>query len=315
MPSLRRLLAPLLALMIVTACGDAPAQEQRSTAQAVGASPSAQASLSSPPAVSTGDVVSGGGKAQPTPTASACPTVGVGFDCDVRRRIVAVQAYLKQRPGTVGIILRDRRTGAVWRNDHAARRVWTASTIKLAMAVDLLVREKAGKVQLSSADRANIRAMLHVSDDNAADALWRAHGRAEFAIRFPSYGVTGATFVSGFPRYWGFMKCTPADLDRLMTYVLRSLPADLRSYVVTQMRGVGANQRWGVWGAGSAARPGNKNGWSEEQGGWVINSVGFAGPGERYTLSLMNSLNGEGAYDEGVATVTKVSSLLLSGRS
>jgi hypothetical protein len=109
------------------------------------------------------------------------------------------------------------------------------------------------------------------------------------------------------------MKCTPADLDRLMTYVLRSLPAGVRSYIVTEMRAVGANQRWGVWGAGPAARPGNKNGWSQEQGGWVINSVGFAGPGERYTLTLMNSLNGRGGYDAGVATVTKVSSLLLAG--
>ncbi len=40
--------------------------------------------------------------------------------------------------------------------------------------------------------------------------------------------------------------------------------------------------------------PGNKNGWSQEQGGWVVNSVGFAGPTQRYTLAIMNGLNGQG---------------------
>lgn len=69
-----------------------------------------------------------------------------------------------------------------------------------------------------------------------------------------------------------------------------------------------------MWGAGSAEQPGNKDGWSEEEGGWVINSVGFAGPDQRYTLAIMNSLNGEGGYDEGVATDTRVAELLLAGR-
>ena len=56
--------------------------------------------------------------------------------------------------------------------------------------------------------------------------------------------------------------------------------------------------------------PGNKNGWSQEQGGWVINSVGFAGPNQRYTLAVMNALNGEGGYDDGVQTTTHLAALL-----
>lgn len=304
----------VVVLVLAAACGGESSVEPPATAQ-VSEAPSGSANPSVTATSAGMQMGSGAGRSSPSPTASACPEVAAGFDCDFQRRIVATQAYLQNRPGTVGVILRDRRTGAVWRNDKAARLVWTASTIKLAMSVDLLVRDRAGKITLTATDRANIRAMLHVSDDNAADAIWRAHGRAEFADRFPAYGVTGAQFVTGFSRYWGFMKCTPGDLDRLMTYVLDKLPADLRGYVVGEMRGVGANQRWGVWGAGAAARPGNKNGWSEEQGGWVINSVGFAGPGERYTLSLMNSLDGEGGYDAGVATITHVSALLLAGRS
>jgi Beta-lactamase enzyme family len=243
-----------------------------------------------------------------------CPLPQSGFDCDFQRRFVAAQAYVAKRPGTVGIVVRDRQTGAVWRNEHAAKLVWTASTVKLAMTVDLLLRERAGTIALADSDRALIQAMLHSSDDKAADSLWSRFGRDDYATRFPSYGLTSITFVPGFQRYWGFMKCTPDDLDRLMRYVLDKLPADLREYIVGQMRSVAANQQWGVWGAGPAARPGNKDGWSEENTGWVMNSVGFVGPAERYTLALMNDLHGKGGYDQGKATDSEVARLIFAGR-
>ncbi len=45
-----------------------------------------------------------------------------------------------------------------------------------------------------------------------------------------------------------------------------------------------------------------------------MNTVGFVGPGERYTLAVMNNLRGKGGYDAGKATVTEVSRLIFSGR-
>jgi hypothetical protein len=96
--------------------------------------------------------------------------------------------------------------------------------------------------------------------------------------------------------------------------VLGSLPADLRDYITGELRAVAANQQWGVWGAGPAAQPGNKDGWSEEDTGWVMNSIGFVGPGARYTLAVMNSLNKHGGYDDGKATDTEVARLLFAGR-
>ena len=243
-----------------------------------------------------------------------CPLPDSGFDCDFQRRLTAVQAYVRQRPGTVGIVMRDRQTGAVWRNENATKPVWTASTVKLGMTVDLLLRDRAGTISLTAADRALIRAMLHSSEDDAADVLWSRYGRDSYATRFPRYGLTSITFVPGFQRYWGYMKCTPDDLDRLVNYVLDKLPADLRDYVVGQLRAVAANQQWGVWGAGAAAGPGNKNGWSEENTGWVMNSVGFAGPAERYTLAVMNDLHGKGGYHDGLTTDTEVARLIFAGR-
>jgi hypothetical protein len=60
--------------------------------------------------------------------------------------------------------------------------------------------------------------MLAVSDDDAADALWDRYGAPR---RSPAsgdrYGMTGATFVPGFPQRWGFIKVSTRDLRRLMT--------------------------------------------------------------------------------------------------
>lgn len=249
-----------------------------------------------------------------------CPMPDSGFDCDFQRRFAAAQEYVATRPGTVGIVVRDRQSGAVWRNGHAGDLVWTASTIKLAMAVDLFTRERSGAITLSDEDRSLITSMLHNSDNDAADTLWYRYAGANhlaYNDAFAAYGMTSVQPQQGFSDfypYWGFQKCTSDDLDRLMSHVLTTLPKAEREYLVGQLRGVDANQQWGVWGAGPAARPGNKNGWSDEQGGWVMNTVGFVGPAERYTLVAMNNLGGHGGYDEGRATVTEVARLIFAER-
>ncbi|MEH3132941.1 MAG: tat pathway signal sequence [Mycolicibacterium neoaurum] len=237
--------------------------------------------------------------------------------CALRERLVAAENYLVDRPGTVGFVLRDRATGAKYRNANAATPIWTASTIKLAMVADLLSREQSGTVRLTATDREQMVAMLRNSDNAAADALWSEYGGAAnvFNANFPRYGMTGVRPQPGFGDvypYWGFQKSTADDFDALMNYVLDKLSPANSSAVVAEMQRVEGAQRWGVWGAGPAMAPGAKNGWSQEQGGWVVNSVGFAGPRQRYTLSIMNALGGEGGYDDGVETTTNLARILLS---
>lgn len=259
--------------------------------------------------------------ARPAPPNEGCLVSQSGFDCDMQRRIATVNEYLAQRPGTVGFVLRDRQTGAVYRNEYADQPVWTASTIKLAIVVDLLTRHRAGTISLDDEDRDLIQAMLHWSDNDAADTLWERYNGPQlraFNDAFPQYGLTDLrpfqTYSDNVP-YWGFQKCTPADLDRLMQHVLSNLdPADT-AYIIEELQNVAENQQWGVWAAGPDAAPGNKDGWSDEDTGWVVNSVGFAGPGQRYTLAIMNSLEGEGGYDDGVTTDSHLAEVLLSGRA
>ncbi|QLY34532.1 tat pathway signal sequence [Nocardia huaxiensis] len=263
------------------------------------------------------------------PTAGAWPvatqTCAGGFDCDMSNRITAVDNYLRTRPGVTGYVVRDRVTGGVYRNANADTMFWTASTIKLAIAEDLLNRARVGAITLDGGDRALLESMLATSNDNAADILWNKYAgidRMSFQNAFRSNGMTGlvpfppTTAVEQFKLFpdWGFQQCTPADLDRLMDDVLTRMHPDDRAYLIDRMRQVDANQHWGVWGAGAAMRPGLKNGWSAEQGGWVVNSVGFAGPGERYTLAIMTDQGDQGGYTDGAETTTKVAQLLFAGR-
>jgi hypothetical protein len=234
----------------------------------------------------------------------------------MRARIAGVVAYLRHRPGVVGVVLRDRSTGAVWENRFAHTHIYMASTSKLAMAVTLLMQNQAGVIHLTSTDYAVLHQMLHVSSDTDADTLWFKFGAPFYTGYFPHIGLASARYVSApgiKPPYWGEMLCSAADLSRLISYVLNDMPASLRGYLVQTLSHVATDQHFGVWGAGSANHPGNKDGWSVEKPGWIINSVGFAGPGQRYTLAMMNSLNGRGGYHAGTDTITEVSALLFRG--
>lgn len=263
------------------------------------------------------------------PTAGARPVLAQGclpgFDCDLSNRIAAVDNYLAYRPGITGYVVRDRVSGGIYRNANSDNMFWTASTIKLAIAEDLLNRARVGAIVLDPGDRALMESMLATSNDNAADILWNKFAgvdRMAFNNAFRANGMDGLIplqpttsleQIKLFPD-WGFQQCTPNDLDRLMDNVLTHMHPDDRAYLVDRMRRVDTNQHWGVWGAGAAMQPGLKNGWSDEQGGWVVNSVGFAGPGERYTLSIMTEQGPNGSYTDGSETTTRVAQMLFAGR-
>ncbi|MFW0796920.1 tat pathway signal sequence [Gordonia sp. CPCC 205515] len=259
----------------------------------------------------------GAGVIAPSTDAHAAPFGDDALAAALPARLAAASAYAATRPGTTGIVVTDRRTGITLVNNFADTPVWTASTIKLAIAADLLNRNRVGRIHLSAADRGAMHRMLNSSDGAATDQLWFKYAGADhlaYNNAFRGFGMTALAPQRGFTAYypyWGFQKDTPRDLGNLVTSVLR-MPAADRNYLVGEMRGVAANQRWGIMALPGSLRPGNKNGWSDEQGGSVVNTVGFAGNGERFVVSIMNSLRGQGNQADGKATVSRVARDLLA---
>ena len=230
----------------------------------------------------------------------------------MQHRISEVERYIASQPGEIGVELHDRRTGASWGNKEADTDFPAASTIKLAIITDVMRRHLTGSLSLGPSDWGLINEILYNSDDAAGDQLWFAYEDGGFQQRIRRFGMRSAYF-SGSPPYWGFMYCSPHDLDNLMDYDLDRLPARYGNYIVHRMRRVGSIEQWGVWGAGRANRPGNKDGWENQGSLWITNTVGFAGPNEKYTLAIMDNVGGAGDFHEGSTTLSEVASLLFRG--
>jgi hypothetical protein len=247
----------------------------------------------------------------PSPSPSPCPAKIAGFSCLMAQRIRQAERYAAGRPGTIGIVLHNRQTGATWRNRYAHTDFPAASTIKLAMVADVMLRADAGQISLDGYDWNLIYNILHESSDIAGDGLWFAFEDGSFLGRIERMGMRTASFTQSQP-YWGYMDCSAQDLDNLMNFVLDKMPARNRDYIVDHLRRVATIEQWGVWGAGRALKAGNKDGWEDDGGVWITNTVGFAGPHERYTLAIMDDLGG-GTFHGGSNTLTQISSLLFRG--
>jgi hypothetical protein len=277
-----------------------------------GTGPPAASGPPSTPATAPATAPSAGPAGTPPSPASPCRGAG-GFSCQLTARIHQVQRYLAGRPGQIGIVLHDRQTGATWRNAGAHTDLPAASTIKLAIVTDLLLRNGSGAIELTGQDWGLIHHALHESSDGAADRLWAAYEDGSFLGRIRRFGMHSAYFTTPGSPYWGFMYCSATDLSHLMNYVLGGIPAGARAYLTRQIQHVAPIQQWGVWGAGPENHPGNKNGWEDDGGTWITNSVGFAGPHARYTLAIMYDTKGARGFHYGATTLSQVAALLFRG--
>ncbi len=231
------------------------------------------------------------------------------------RRFAAAKRYVDQQSGQLGVVMHDRQTGATWTAGTPDHPVWTASSIKLALALDLLEQDQAGSVALSATDKDQMGQMLNWSSNDAAMSLWNKYGDDAMVGRWRSrFGMAHVTFVDGFKRNWGYMKASTNDFAALVGYVLDKADPSIRSYVVNALQNVAGNQHWGVWDAGSDQQPGNKDGWSYEADNgahnWITNTVGFAGPNQRYVIAIMYQLTPNGTMEQGVHAVSDVAALL-----
>jgi hypothetical protein len=271
-----------------------------------------------PPAVQP----SGDGAGDPLTDRPASPGPGADFSGDPaqQQRFQTAAALIPKAKGHLAVVVRDRKTGAEWRGGEVTYATWASSTIKLAMATNLLERARTGEIKLDTPARKNIADMLDTSSDKAANALWDKYGADGFVPWFQQqYGMTNLQYPAGVPRRWGSLKCTPDDLLHLMTYVLdRSDPAD-RDYLMAAMRRPGTVQQWGVWAAAADKQPGLANGWSLETDDkvkhWVTHSVGFAGPDAQYVVVVMFDQPAGAKIDTGVHTVSDLVATIFGAKT
>jgi beta-lactamase class A len=89
----------------------------------------------------------------------------------MRNRIKEIRAYMRDLPGSIGIVIHNRANGATWHNANADVSYPAASTMKLAMMTDILQRSDAGRIDLTNADRQAMFQALYTSNDDDANYL------------------------------------------------------------------------------------------------------------------------------------------------
>ena len=236
------------------------------------------------------------------------------FDSGALRQ--AVRAYVRNRPGRAGVMVKDLRTGASFGENQDGRFV-SASIMKVDILASLLLQRQAGGRGLSGTERALARTMIRESDNAAADALYSAAGRGPGVAR--TNLAFGLKDTKPFPTSWGSSWTSPADQVRLLTNLASDespLEARGRRYVLGLMGSVLDEQAWGV---SAAARPGErvalKNGWVplRFQGhGWSINSIGrVSGPGHDFLIAVCSG--GNPTMETGVSTVEHVADMVVDG--
>ena len=233
----------------------------------------------------------------------------------------AATAYLAGRKGTVLAAVYDVRAGQTWQLG-AGQAQPEASVVKLDILETLLARPQGAA--LTPADQALARSMIEDSDNDSATSLWEEDGgaagltyygdRAGLSQTTPSQCVACAGFA--LPG-WGLSTTVPQDQLTLLKQLVVPGPSPLlsaaaRSYALSLMEHVSADQRWGISGGVPAGvTVALKDGWlplNAAATDWQVNSVGWvSGDGRDYLISVLTTGNPTEQY--GIATISALSSL------
>lgn len=240
----------------------------------------APANASTTPAASTPTVARTPARAAPKSTA---PKLSAA---QLRAQAAAAVAKLAagQPAGAVSVAERNVKTGASYAAGASAG-MRTASAYKLFVLEALLFHNQQAGLALSQSQAAQATTAIENSDNAAGyDLFLAAGGNAGLASAAAAFGMTNTVPGRTDPT---FTTTSASDFLRLLDNLVSPGALDPASgaYVLSLMRTVEADQRWGV---GVVADPGtdfaNKDGWlsiddsngpdEDDNGLWAVTSVG-----------------------------------------
>jgi beta-lactamase class A len=193
----------------------------------------------------------------------------------------------------------------------------TASIVKVGILATLLLTAQDEHRELTAAERRNAEAMIRTSDNEAANVLWRAIGRAQgLGAANERLGLSSTRGGPG--TRWGLTQTTARDQVKLLRAIFsrgpvaagrspQGLSQTSRAYIRGLMGKVAQGQDWGVSAAGpQGTRWALKNGWVQRSatGLWVINSIGqVTVHGRRYLVAVLSA--GNASMESGISLVER----------
>ncbi|HVV10264.1 hypothetical protein [Amycolatopsis sp.] len=207
-------------------------------------------------------------------------------------------------PGTsVSFVLYDKETGQTPVSVNAGTQRYTASVVKLLIAMDAL---HTGGWHAPSNGR--IAEMLSLSDDGVADSLWAADGQGTIVTRMAR--LIGLKHTTG-PRIadqWEMTSTTADDLAAIYRYLTDEVPAVAADPLLDALAAAknpaadGFQQYFGIPDGLPGRQWAVKQGWMEIQRSVVLNTTGIVD--DRYIVVLLAELPAGTSFARGRPALT-----------
>ena len=242
-----------------------------------------------------------------TTTTTPTPTPTVPPEAIGQLVLKAVDSVV---PGTrVGVLALDLDTGQPVANYNETTPMYTASVVKLLIAIDLLHTED---WQPDDATSAELERMLSLSDDGIADDLWGEDGGNSIVTRAAELiGLTG-TQPPEDPTQWGEAVMSAQDIVTTYEFIRNDIPAPAQDVLMTGMSNAastaadGFQQYFGI----PTGLPGTtwaiKQGWMLLMSTTVLDTTGMVGLGPTmpYAVAIMTELPAGTSWKSGMDAVS-----------
>ena len=155
--------------------------------------------------------------------------------------IAAATRYLEGRAGRTSFAVVDS-TGRL-AGLHLREHFETASVVKVMMLVAFLQMRNGQHRDLSSADRALLYPMIHISDNNAASAVFSIVGSSAVSRVAREAGM--GDYAPGVG-WWAYTQTSAADQARFFFDLGNLIPSRFYPYARGLLDGIEPSQSWGV---------------------------------------------------------------------
>jgi hypothetical protein len=197
--------------------------------------------------------------------------------------IAAAERFLDGREGRTAFAVVD--THGQLSGVRMHERFYSASLIKAMLLVAFLRRLGDDHRGLTGADRDILGPMIHISDNDAASAVFAVVGESGLsqlaaAARMTDFSPSPA---------WGLSEISAADQARFFSEQDQLIPPEFVAYARSLLSNIDPSQRWGI----PAAVDGRyevffKGGWLPDRG--IVNQAArLEGHGEQIALSILTS--------------------------
>jgi hypothetical protein len=267
------------------------------------------ASVSVPSATSTTQLPTSTPTPTPAPTPTPQPLSAAAQALLVKQVVSAVTSA--SSGSQVGFEVFDSElgaSGAVMASSNADTPLYTASVVKLLLAIDALHREDWAP---SASTSDEITEMLEGSDDGDADDFWERDGGTAIVTRMAGLIGLKHTLLPTITGQWGMTKMSASDVATTYQYILHGMPAASSALLMNALYHAkktaddGFPQYFGIPdGLPATATWSVKQGWMILKSAVVLNTTGVVGPGDRYIVVLLTSQRAYTSYAKGRNAVT-----------